>query len=151
VTTRGVAVGLSYFFKKFFTLSGNYSYNILDRGGSTDPLIPAFNTPKNKFNIGLTARDLDTYLFKSIHLHNLGFGINYKWIEGFLYEGSPQFTVYVPTYSVLDAQVSYHLPKISSTFKLGASNVLDNRKFTVYGGPVVGRLAYFSILVELVK
>ena len=42
-----------YFFKKFFAINGNYSYNLLDRGSSTDPLIPAFNTPKNKFNIGM--------------------------------------------------------------------------------------------------
>jgi len=151
VTTRGAAIGLSYFFKKFFTLSGNYSYNILDRQGSTDPLIPAFNTPENKFNIGLTGRDIDTWLFKSVHLKNIGFGINFKWIQGFMYEGSPQFTGYVPSYNVLDAQVSYHIPKIYSTVKVGASNVLDYKKFTVYGGPVVGRLAYISILVELTK
>lgn len=149
VTTRGVSIGLSYFIGKFFTLNGNYSYNLLDRNNSTDPLIPAFNTPENKYNVGFGARDLDVYLFNKIHLRNISFNFNYKWIQGFQFEGSPQFTGYVPSYNSLDAQVSYHANKIHSTFKLGASNLLDNRKFTVYGGPSVGRLAYFSILVEL--
>ncbi|MEO8148455.1 MAG: TonB-dependent receptor [Bacteroidia bacterium] len=149
VTTRGVAVGLNYYFKKFFAINGNYSYNLLDRGGSTDPLIPAFNTPTNKFNIGLSGRDIDTHLFNKIHIRNIGFNFNYKWIEGFQYEGSPQFTGYVPSYSMVDAQVSYHANKIHSTFKLGSSNLFDKRTFTVYGGPIVGRLAYFSILFEM--
>jgi iron complex outermembrane receptor protein len=149
VTTKGVSVGLSYFFKKFFTLNGNYSYNVLDRGGSVDPLIPAYNTPENKFNIGISGRDVDVYLFNTVRLRNFGFGINFKWVQGFNYEGSPQFTGYVPSYNTVDAQISYHLSKIYSTFKLGASNLLNNEKFTVYGGPTVGRLAYFSILVEL--
>lgn len=151
VTTRGVSVGLNYYFKKFFMINGNYSYNLLDRGGSKDPLIPAYNTPENKFNIGISGRDVDTYLFKKIHIANFGFSVNYKWVQGFQFEGSPQFTGFVPSYDIVDGQISYHVKKIFSTFKLGASNLLDNKKYTVYGGPFVGRLAYFSVLVELTK
>ncbi|HRH66172.1 MAG TPA: TonB-dependent receptor, partial [Bacteroidia bacterium] len=151
VTTRGVSVGLTYYFKKFFALNGNYSYNLLDRGGSEDPLIPAFNSPEHKYNIGFSARDLDVYLFNKVHIRNTGFNINYKWIKGFNFEGSPQFTGFVPTYDLVDAQITYKIPKIHTTLKLGSSNLLDNRKFTVYGGPVVGRMAYFSVLVELTK
>ncbi|MBL0138093.1 MAG: TonB-dependent receptor [Bacteroidetes bacterium] len=151
VTTRGVSIGMTYYFKKFFALNGNYSYNLLDRGGSTDPLIPAFNSPEHKYNVGFSARDLDVYLFNKVHIKNVGFNINYKWIKGFNFEGSPQFTGFVPTYDLVDAQVSYKIPKIHTTLKLGSSNLLDNRKFTVYGGPEVGRMAYFSVLVELTK
>ena len=151
VTTRGVSIGMNYYFKKYFMLNGNYSYNLLDRGGSTDPQIPAYNTPENKYNIGLSGRDIDVLIFKKIHLKNFGFGINYKWVQGFQFEGSPQFTGYVPSYDLVDAQISYHAPKIYSIFKLGASNLLDNNKYTVYGGPATGRLAYFSVLFELTK
>ena len=139
VTTRGFSIGLNYYFRKYFMLNGNYSYNKLDRGGSTDPLIPAFNTPENKYNLGFSARDL----------HNFGFNINFKWVQGFDYEGSPQFTGYVPAYNMVDAQVNYHIQKIHSVLKLGASNLLNNKKFTVYGGPRVGRMAYASITVDL--
>ena len=82
-------------------IAGNYSYNKLDRGGSKDPLIPAFNTPENKFNLGISARDLK----------NFGFNINFKWVQGFDYEGSPQFTGYVPSYNMVDAQVNYRVKK----------------------------------------
>ncbi|CAN5665303.1 TonB-dependent receptor [soil metagenome] len=139
VTTRGFSIGINYYFRKYFMLNGNYSYNKLDRGGSTDPLIPAFNTPENKYNLGFSARDLN----------NFGFNINYKWVQGFEYEGSPQFTGYVPSYSMVDAQVNYKLLKIHSTLKMGASNILNNKKFTVFGGPKVGRMAYVSITVDL--
>jgi outer membrane receptor protein involved in Fe transport len=139
VTTRGFSIGLNYYFRKYFMLNGNYSYNKLDRGGSTDPLIPAFNTPENKYNLGFSARDL----------HDFGFNVNFKWVQGFDYEGSPQFTGTVPSYNMVDAQVNYRIQKIHSVLKLGASNLLNNKKFTVYGGPRVGRMAYFSITVDL--
>ena len=116
------------------------------------------NTPKDKFNIGISGREINTYfelfskIFKKlspIPINNIGFSVNYKWVEGFLYEGSPQFTGEVPTYDMLDAQVSKFIPKIHTTFKLGASNMLNNKMFQVYGGPRIGRMIYFSVLLEL--
>jgi len=161
VTTRGVSVGLNYYFSKL-SLNGNYSYNELV-SGADDPIIPAFNTPKHKFNLGLGGREIT--LFKKIP--HFGFGLNYKFIEGFLFEGSPQFTGSIPSYDMLDAQVNIYVPKLKSTFKFGGSNIMgfrpffaegvenrlesafDNKNFQVYGGPQIGRLLYASILIEL--
>lgn len=148
VYTYGASIGVNYYVSNFISLNGNYSYNKLDKN-SNDPLIPAFNTPLNKYNLGITGRDLDFMLFKKVRFKNYGFSINYRWVEGFRFEGSPQFTGDVPQYDFLDAQISKRVPKIKSTFKAGASNVLDKRRFTVFGGPTTGRLAYFSVLVEL--
>jgi outer membrane receptor protein involved in Fe transport len=148
VHTRGVSVQLSYFFKKYYTLSGNYTYNELDRRGSEDPLIPAFNTPRHKFNVGIGGRDIQMKIGK-LKLNNWGFNINYKWIEGFLFEGSPQFTGSIPTYDMLDAQINYIWKKPHLTFKIGAQNLLNNKVYQVYGGPRVGRLAYFSIQFDM--
>jgi hypothetical protein len=50
---------------------------------------------------------------------------------------------------MVDVQVSRYLPEMFATLKLGASNVLNNKHYEIYGGPLVGRVAYFSILVEL--
>jgi outer membrane receptor protein involved in Fe transport len=150
VTTQGFSVGLSYFFQNFYALTGNYSWNVLNLKGSIDPIIPAFNTPEHKFNIGLAARDLDTYIGQ-IHLINWSFSVNYKWIQGFQFEGSPQFTGFVPTYDLFDAQVSKTVPKLNMTFKLGASNLFDKKSYQVYGGPYVGRMAYFSATFDLAK
>src|SRR5690606_38198107 len=30
VTTQGTSVGISYFFKKYYTLTGNYSWNVIN-------------------------------------------------------------------------------------------------------------------------
>ncbi|MES2139975.1 MAG: TonB-dependent receptor [Bacteroidota bacterium] len=158
VITQGASVGLTYYFQKFFAFTGNYSWNELKKKSAEDPIIPAFNTPKNKFNIGFSGREINTYfglfsrIFKKtspIPINNIGFSINYKWVEGFMYEGSPQFTGKVPTYDQLDAQISKFVPKIHTTFKLGASNMLNNKMFQVYGGPRIGRMVYFSVLLEL--
>lgn len=149
VSTQGVSVGLNYFIGKFITVNGNYSWNELNLRGSEDPIIPAFNTPRNKFNLGLSARNIETTLFNKIKMNGYSFNLNYKWVQGFLFEGSPQFSGEIESYDVVDVQISKSIPAIKSVFKIGASNVLDNQHYEVFGGPLVGRLAYATILVEL--
>jgi outer membrane cobalamin receptor len=148
VHTKGASVGVTYFVGKFYALTGNYTYNELDRRGSSDPIIPAFNTPTNKFNIGFNGRDMVLKFFGAT-IRNVGFNVNYKYVQGYLFEGSPQFTGFVPEYDMVDAQINYTVKKIYTTFKLGASNLLDNRRFQVYGGPRIGRMTYFSVLVDI--
>jgi outer membrane receptor protein involved in Fe transport len=150
VTTQGFAIGLNYYFKKYFMVAGNYSWNRLNKEIEGDPIIPAFNTPEHKFNLSLSGRDIKLNIGGKT-IKGLGFNANYKWIQGFLFEGSPQFTGVVPTYSLLDAQVNYKVPSINTVFKLGASNLLNNKQFQTYGGPRIGRLAYFSIVYEFKK
>ncbi|MBA3649465.1 MAG: TonB-dependent receptor [Chitinophagales bacterium] len=158
VTTQGFSIGLNYYFSNYFSLSGNYSFNRLDRRGSIDPIIPAYNTPQNKCNIGISGRNIlasITFLndiwdkLPVIPFNHYGFSINYKWVEGFLFEGSPQFTGIVPAYSSVDAQVNKQVPKLNLTLKLGASNLLNHKSFQVYGGPTIGRLAYIQAVVDL--
>lgn len=164
VTTQGIAVGLNYFFEKY-NLGGNYSWNVLNKKGTDDPIIPAFNTPEHKFNISFSGTKLK---LPKITGENFGFGINYKWIQGFVFEGSPQFTGTVPTYDMLDAQINYVVPKWNMSFKIGGSNILgimplfdkegensqrsvfNNLNYQVYGGPFIGRMVYFSAQHNLV-
>lgn len=147
VTTQGFSVGANYFFANYFAFNGNYSWNRLN-SESEDPIIPAFNTPEHKYNIGFSGRDIK-FKLGNLSLRNLGFNVNYKWVQGFIFEGSPQFTGEVPSYDMLDAQVNWKVPRINTTFKLGASNLMNKQSFQTYGGPRVGRLAYFSVLVEM--
>ncbi|HRH68630.1 MAG TPA: TonB-dependent receptor [Flavobacteriales bacterium] len=146
VTTQGFSLGASYFFRKFFALNGNYSWNRLNTK-EDDPIIPAFNTPEHKFNISLSARDISTVVW-GLPLQNWGFNFNYRWVQSFLFEGSPQFTGTIPSYALLDGQLSKKVPGIDCTFKLGASNLLNNKVYMVYGGPLVGRLAFISVTYE---
>jgi outer membrane receptor protein involved in Fe transport len=152
VTTQGFSIGFNYFIWKYFELNGNYTWNILERHGSTDPIIPAFNTPRHKFNIGFAGRDIKIKIGER-EIKNWGFNFNFKWVESFFFEGAPApfnyFTGIIPTYYVLDGQVNYTVPKWKTTFKLGATNLLNREYLQVYGGPYIGRMGYFSINIDL--
>ena len=147
VTTQGFSIGFNYYLDGNFGLNGNYSWNRLNLQEEDDPIIPAFNTPEHKFNIGFGGRDLSVNLGQR-RLNNLAFNINYKWIEGFLFEGSPQFTGFIPSYDLLDAQFNVGFPKLNSTIKIGASNVWNSQNFQAFGGPRIGRLAYITWTYE---
>ncbi|MBK9147988.1 MAG: carboxypeptidase-like regulatory domain-containing protein [Flavobacteriales bacterium] len=164
VRTQGANLGVSYFRKKM-TYGANYSYNELVTGDD-DPIIPAFNTPRSKFNVSFTGHDMKVPFSGK---PNLGFGINWKYVEGFTFTGSPQFTGPIPSYDMIDAQVNVKFPVQHLTVKLGGSNlfgfipmfedsepnrprwerVFDNQVRMVYGGPFVGRLAYVQLIYEL--
>ena len=137
MTTQGFNLGASYYFWDNYTLSGNYTWNILNTE-TDDPIVPAFNTPEHKYNLSLSGRDLSIFNMKGF-----GFNVTYKWIEGFLFEGSPQFTGTIDSYDLLDAQISSKIADWNLTLKLGASNILNNEVFQVYGGPKVGAISVF--------
>ncbi|MBC8398130.1 MAG: TonB-dependent receptor [Flavobacteriales bacterium] len=148
VTTQGASIGINYYLHPKYSLNGNYSWNKLNEEGTEDPIIPAYNTPEHKYNLGLIGRDLHLSSTNST-LRNFSFSINYKWVEGFTYEGSPQFTGNVPTYDLVDVQLSKKLPELNATLKVGSSNILNNKHYEVYGGPYIGRMTYCSLLFEL--
>ena len=143
VKTQGASIGLQYYLNDKFSLTGNYSWNKLVKTNEDDPIIPAFNTPEHKFNLGITARGLDAW-----DNNTWGFGVNYRWIQQFVFEGSPQFTGGIPQYDLVDAQINLYVEELNTTFKLGGSNLLSNMHIETYGGPQVGRLAYVSILYD---
>jgi len=144
VQTQGASLGLNYFLDEHFTLSGNYSWNKLVKTDEDDPIIPAFNTPEHKYNLGVKARGLEDR-----HGDLWGFGVNYRWVQGFVFEGSPQFTGFVPSYDLVDAQINFKPANQSITLKAGASNLLRNEHIETYGGPTVGRLAYVSLALDV--
>jgi len=146
VKTQGASIGLQYYLNDKFSLTGNYSWNKLVKTNEDDPIIPAFNTPEHKFNLGITARGLDAW-----DNNTWGFGVNYRWIQQFVFEGSPQFTGGIPQYDLVDAQINLYLEDLNTTFKFGGSNLLSNMHIETYGGPQVGRLAYVSILYDFVQ
>ena len=164
VLTHGFNIGLNYYFHSNYMVSGNYSWNRLLKTDPNDPIIPAFNTPENKFNLSFSARDL-----KLSRNYRTGYSINYKWVQGFLFEGSPQFTGFIPSYDMMDVQWNISYPRWGTTLKVGASNLFGftplsrpnpdgdsivarmfgNQNFQTYGGPRIGRLAYISFLYDL--
>jgi iron complex outermembrane recepter protein len=148
VTTQGFSIGGNYYYNRNYAFNFNYSWNKLNVTNREDQIIAAFNTPENKFNIGLSGRELITNI-GNLSIVDWGFNINYKWIQGFTFEGSPQFTGFIPTYDLVDAQINKNIPAWKMNIKLGASNLLNKKVFQVYGGPRVGRLAYISLNLNL--
>ncbi|MDP2187329.1 MAG: TonB-dependent receptor [Sphingobacteriaceae bacterium] len=148
VTTQGFSIGGNYYYDRNFAFNFNYSWNRLNVTNREDQIIAAFNTPENKFNIGISGKELIAKI-GGLSIVDWGFNINYKWIQGFTFEGSPQFTGFIPSYDLVDAQINKNIPAWKMNIKLGASNLLNKKVFQVYGGPRVGRLAYISLNLNL--
>lgn len=146
VTTKGFSIGVNHYFWEKYMVNVNYSWNKLNKIDVEDPIIPAFNTPENKYNLGLSGRNL-----KISSLKDFGFNVNYKWVQSFIFEGSPQFTGLIPSYGLVDGQINTTFKSINTTFKLGASNILNNKIYQTYGGPRIGRMAYASLIYEFKK
>ena len=148
VTTKGASIGVNYYPNSDISINGNYSWNSLNEKGTNDPIIPAYNTPEHKFNLGCLIKNIHFSKQKSF-LRDFSCSINYKWVEGFQYEGSPQFTGFVPTYDIVDFQISKEIIRLNATIKLGSTNLLNNLHYEVYGGPYIGRMSYCSILFNI--
>jgi outer membrane receptor protein involved in Fe transport len=144
VTTQGFSIGMNYYFGKYYSLSGNYTWNVLNTE-SDDPIIPAFNTPEHKYNVSFIGREIPLDARKR---YMWGYNMTWRWIQGFFFEGSPQFTGPIDDYGMVDAQTSLRVPKWNTTFKVGGSNILNNKVYTVYGGPLIGRMLYASITFD---
>ncbi len=143
VTAQGFSIGLNYYVNEKIALNGNYSWNKLINEDSKDPIVPAYNTPEHKFNLGISNK----FLIKN---QEYNISLNYKWQQKFIFEGSPQFTGEIPAYGLIDTQINREFSVNNSklTAKIGASNLLDNQVYQAYGGPTVGRLGYISLTFD---
>lgn len=136
--TTGLSVNINHQINNWLGIKGNYSWNriLVDKD---DPLIPAYNTPENKFNIGLSGRNM-----KIGGIKNWNWGLTFRWIEGYTFESSPQFSGRIPAQYFLSGQIGKDIPKIRSSFKIAGSNLLNRRQNGLYGAPVIGRFVYAS-------
>ena len=139
VQSQGAGLTLSYAFAPALTVSGNYSYNDLITKNFKEGTQSFFNTPKNKFNLGLDGQALN---------RALSYNVNYRWVEGFLYE-STFATGTVPTAQTVDAQVGYLIKPLHLTAQAGVTNLFDAQNYQVYGAPSYGRLGYFGLLFDI--
>jgi len=137
-TTYGSSLGVTYNFYKTFTVSGNVNYNAIKGNRTQDLFVTGFNTPKFTSNISFGNRAITK---------NVGFNIVWKWQDAFLWE-SPLVTGNVGAINNIDAQLTYRLPKIKSTIKLGGTDILNNRHIQYAGGPTIGALYYAAITVD---
>jgi iron complex outermembrane receptor protein len=134
----GSTFGLVYNFFKKFTISGNVNYNNITENTTKDVFITAFNTPRWVSNISFANREI---------ARNVGFNVVWRWQDAFSWE-SPLANGFVPSYSTVDAQINVRIPRLKTTVKVGASNVLNQRYFQYAAGPTIGGLYYVSFTYD---
>lgn len=135
VVTQGGALGLDYQLNKW-TITGNVSYNTISK--DAEALQNSFNTPKYRFNLGLSNRNV---------YKNLGFNVMYRWQDAFTWNSS-FVQGEVAAFGTIDAQVNYRIPKAKATVKLGGSNITNHYYQTSFGNPKAGGIYYVSLLFE---
>lgn len=138
VYNYGASLGLRFRAVDNFILSGNASFAKLDRKDSNDGLEEAFNTPQWILNVGIGNRKLTD---------RLGFNLNLKWQDTFLWQSSLA-TGNVPAYSSLDGQISYAFPKQKLDVKLGGTNLLNKYYFNFLAGPSIGGFYYLTLTLD---
>lgn len=139
IKSWGTSLALQYEVAKGINVYGNYTLSKLVVPDVKDPLVPGYNTPEHKFNLGVEARKV---------WKGLGFGANFRWSEGYLWE-SPFATGQVPSFHTLDLQVSYEIEKWHSAIRLGGSNIYNNEHIEAFGGGRIGAFYYASWMVNL--
>lgn len=141
VRNYGASVGLNYNFYKSFSLNVNTSFVKLRNTANNDGFEEAFNTPRWIMNIGLGNAKLTK---------NIGFGLNYKYQEGFLWQ-SALATGNVPAIHNVDAQFTYYARKQGLQFKMAGTNILNRPYVSFIAGATVGAFYYLTITADLGK
>jgi len=134
----GSALGVTYNFYKKFTVSGNVSFNKMKSNSTNDIFVTGFNTPEWSTNLSFGNREV---------VKNVGFNVVWRWQDSFLWE-SPLVTGGIAAFNSIDAQVSFHFPKLKSYLKLGGADILNHRYLQYAGGPTIGALYYAAITVD---
>jgi iron complex outermembrane recepter protein len=134
----GASVGVSYNFFKKFTVSGNANYNTLSKNPNPDIFLTSFNTPAWVTNVSFSNREI---------VKNLGFNVVWRWQDEVFWE-STLANGQVPAYSTVDAQISLKFPKLYSTFKIGGTNIFNDRYYQFAAGPTIGGLYYVAVVVD---
>lgn len=137
VRSYGIGLGLTYNLPRNFVLNGSWNYADFD--ANEGPEFRAnFNTPKNKFSIGVGNRKL---------ARNLGFNVNYRWQHSFEWQSS--YGIWqVPEFGVVDAQVSYKVSPIKTIIKVGGTNIGGGDYRTNLGAPFVGQQYFISLTFD---
>lgn len=134
VKTYGFGLSLDYKLPSNYVAGMNIASDVLQ--DVPENFVAYFNAPKYKanFNFGNTGFGPNK---------RYGFNLTYRWQQAFLYEGDFA-TGNLPDVNVVDAQISYKLPKTRSIFKLGANNLFNSYYYNAIGNSRIGGLYYMS-------
>lgn len=135
INSYGGSIGVSTKILGNYDLGGSYTYTKQDFDQASFPdFKTSFNTPEHKTKLQFGNTDLFT---------NFGFNVAWRWSDHYYWQatfGDGE----IPAYHSLDAQISYTVPSIKSSFKAGATNLLGKEYFTAIGTGSIGSMYYVS-------
>jgi outer membrane receptor for ferrienterochelin and colicin len=135
ISSYGASIAVPLKIARSYDLTANYTYIEEDYDREANPdFVTNFNTPNNKVKVSFG----NVNAFK-----NFGFNVAWRWSESYLWQATFGDGI-IPSYNTVDAQVNYRVPKILSTFKLGAANILGTEYYTAYGTGYIGTQYYIS-------
>ena len=139
IKSFGATVGVNVDLPAEFELGVNYTYAEQDFDRERDPdFRTEFNTPKHK----VKATFGHPNLFK-----NFGFNTSYRWSDDYFWQASFGDGA-VPSFSVIDAQINYKIPKLKTTLKLGGTNLGGDEYFTAFGTGFIGSQYYIGLTIN---
>lgn len=134
IKNYGFSIGVDYTMQSW-TISANTTFAKLKNSENQDGLEDGFNTPEWMVNASVSKKNV---------IKNLDATISYKWQTGY-YSATFLVNGNVPAYGCANAQATYHLQKIKSMVKVGASNLFNKYYVSYLGGPSVDGLYYVTI------
>ena len=134
----GASLGVTYSFYKKFVANATVNYNKISDAHNDDVFQTGFNTPDWSTNVSIGNREV---------IKNVGFSVIWKWQNAFYWQ-SQLVNGNVGAFSTLDAQANLRLPKIKSTVKVGATDLLNTKYIQYAGGPTIGALVYASFTID---
>lgn len=162
IFVNGWGLGLEYVLPKGTSISGNYANQVglitlRDNAGNvrkdafgaeivkrrmSEPEVSQvgrnfFISPENRYNISVG----NPKVTKS-----LGFNVSWRWTdEMWVEQGNTQGDIMLPSWSSLDAAISYRIPSLRTIVKVGASNLLNQYYAQGYGLAQIGGMYYVSL------
>jgi outer membrane receptor protein involved in Fe transport len=132
VSTYGGGMSFEYRLRGGYFVNMNASTDVLN--GVGDNFVSYFNAPKYRFNtvLGNNGFGKDKKLSATATL---------RWQDDFYFQGDFSGGT-VPSYTTIDAQVSYKFPETKSLFSLGANNITNQYYVNATGNPSIGGLYY---------
>ena len=138
VTSMGWAISIDYLFRNGILIKGNVANNKLLKSIDAPGVEANYNTPEYRTNISVGHNRI---------IKNLGFNVNFHWQSSFIWEGNFG-TGEIPAYATIDAQVTYKIPVINTSVKLGASNLTNHYYTTSFGSSQIGGLYYVTLVYD---
>jgi outer membrane receptor protein involved in Fe transport len=142
VQSAGFGIGLEYALGGLYKIYANYQNATFDGENATGQpsglIYPAFNTPENRVNFGVS---------RSNRKGGFGFNIAARYISDWQFT-SPQGRSIIPSVFTIDAGISY---KFNDTWMLtfSGSNIGNADYFTITGGPNIGSVYTLGVLFDL--